>query len=64
MSDAQAARLLEHAMVDAVVLRTTDRSMFMLSTAMPPPVDATFDLREASPAALVADAFETLFSNP
>ena len=64
VSDAQAARLLEHAMVDAVVLRTTDRSMFMLSTAMPPPVDATFDLREASPAALVADAFETLFSNP
>lgn len=64
VTDRQAARLLEHAMVDAVVLRTADRSMFMLAAAMPPPVDATFDLRDAAPAALVADAFGTLFSGP
>ena len=64
VTDRQAARLLEHAMVDAVVLRTADRSMFMLAAAMPPPVDATFDLRDAAPAALVADAFGTLLSGP
>lgn len=53
-------RLLDHAMVEAVVLRTPDRSSFMLSTDMPPPIDATFDLRAASPYDLIVDAFDVM----
>ena len=64
IDERQTARLLAHAMVDAVVLRTADRSMFMLSTAMPPPVDAAYDLRGATFAALIGDAFEALFDGP
>ena len=64
VDERQAERLLAHAMVDAVVLRTADRSMFMLSTAMPPSVDATYDLRGAGPATLIVDAFATLLEGP
>lgn len=53
-------RLLDHAMVEAVVLRTPERSSFMLSTDMPPPIDATFDLRDATPRALMLAAFDVL----
>jgi signal transduction histidine kinase len=57
-------RLLAHAMVEAVVLRTPDRSMFMLSTKMPPPVDHTYDLRHAMAWDLIADAFAALAEGP
>jgi signal transduction histidine kinase len=58
------ARLLAHTMVEAVVLRTADRSMFMLSSEMPPAVDATYDLREATAARLIVEAFRTLLEGP
>jgi signal transduction histidine kinase len=54
------SRLLDHAMVEAVVLRTPQRSSFMLSTDMPPPIDATFDLRGATPYDLIVDAFQVM----
>ena len=57
-------RLLGHAMVEAVVLRTAARSSFMLSTAMPPSVDATYDLRRATPLTLIIDAFRVLIDGP
>lgn len=53
-------RLLDHAMVDAVALRTPERSSFMLSTDMPPPIDATYDLREDGPFDLIMDAFDVM----
>ncbi len=64
VDDRQARRLLTHALVDAVALRTADRSMFMLSSTMPPPVDATYDLHNAGPWVLIADAFATLLDSP
>lgn len=54
------SRLLGHAMVEAVVLRTPQRSSFMLSSDMPPPIDATFDLRGATPYNLIVDAFQVM----
>ncbi len=54
------ARMLGHAMVDAVVLRTPARSSFMMSVDMPPPVDDTFDLRESGPVELIFDAFDVM----
>ena len=51
-------------MVEAVVLRTAARSSFMLSTAMPPSVDATYDLRRATPLTLIIDAFRVLIDGP
>lgn len=53
-------RLLGHAMVEAVVLRTPTQSSFMLSTAMPPPVDATYDLRTTGPIDLMLEAFAVM----
>jgi signal transduction histidine kinase len=64
LDSALEARLLAHAMVEAVVLRTADRSMFMLSSDMPPAVDATYDLREATPTRLIIEAFRTLLEGP
>ena len=57
-------RLLDHAMVEAVVLRTPERSSFMLSKDMPPPFDATYDLRNATPRTLIMAAFDVLVDGP
>ena len=57
-------RLLDHAMVEAVVLRTPERSSFMLSKDMPPPIDATYDLRNATPRTLIMAAFDVLVDGP
>jgi signal transduction histidine kinase len=58
------SRLLDHAMVEAVVLRTPERSSLMLSKDMPPPIDETFDLRLANPQALIMAAFGALADGP
>lgn len=57
------ASLLNHAMVEGVVLRRPNVSQLMLSGRMPPAVDATFDLRAASILNLVVDAFDLLAGN-
>ncbi|MDP6951337.1 MAG: HAMP domain-containing sensor histidine kinase [Alphaproteobacteria bacterium] len=64
LAPALVQRLLDHAMVDAVVLRTEERSDFMLSQDMPPAIDASYDLRDASAATLILDAFGALIDGP
>lgn len=64
VEEALARRLLAHARVDAVALRTADRSMMLLSSDPLPPAEASYDLRGAAPAALVADAFRVLLRGP
>ncbi len=64
LAPALVQRLLDHAMVDAVVLRTEMRSNFMLSKDMPPAIDASYDLRDASAATLIFDAFRALVDGP
>ncbi|HEX9647095.1 MAG TPA: HAMP domain-containing sensor histidine kinase [Alphaproteobacteria bacterium] len=64
LDEALEQRLLAHAMVEVVVLRTPDRSMLMLSTKMPPPVDHTYDLRRAQAMDLIAAAFRVLIEGP
>ncbi len=46
----------------AVVLKRPDTRFLMLSEDMPPKVDATFDLREASPWVLMRDSFAALLA--
>jgi len=50
--------LLRHARVRSVALRMPDAAYLMLGA--PPPVDATFDLRDPSPPWLIRDAFVAL----
>ena len=64
VEEALARRLLAHARVDAVALRTADRSTMLLSPDPLPPAEASYDLRGAAPAALVADAFRVLLRGP
>ena len=54
------ASLLERAGVSAVSLKRTGTRRLVLSDGMPVTLDATFDLREATPLGLIADAAETL----
>ena len=56
------AELLAQAMVEGVVLRRPEASMLLLSSKMPPAIDATYDLREAGAATLIMDAFEVLWT--
>lgn len=50
------AELLENAGVFNVVLRRDEVRQLMLSTPMPRPIDATFDLRDGTPMVLIRDA--------
>lgn len=52
--------LLEHARVKAVALMRPEMKTLALGFDMPPAVDASFDLREATPVTLIRDAFDTL----
>ena len=52
--------LLRHAGVRAVVLMRPESRTLALGYDMPPKVAAAFDLREATPASLIRDAFDTL----
>ena len=51
-------QLLIHARVRSIALRMPAASYLMLGEA--PPIDATFDLLEATPATLIREAFITL----
>ncbi len=51
-------KLLEHARVRSIALRMPDAAYLMLGE--PPPVDAAFDLRGATAAELIRDAFVAL----
>ncbi|ADO43626.1 sensor histidine kinase [Ketogulonicigenium vulgare] len=55
--------LLENAEVFNVVLRRNDVRQLVLSSPVPGPVNATYDLRTASQPELVRDALVSLFNN-
>lgn len=55
------AELLENAEVFNVVLRRDEMRQLMLSSPMPRPITATYDLREASAMTLISDALSRLF---
>ncbi len=56
------AELLENAGVFNVVLRRDEMRQLMLSSPIPEPIAETFDLRDASPMVLIADAMQRLAS--
>lgn len=56
------AELLENAGVYNVVLRRDEIRQLMLSSDMPRPVEATFDLRTPAPGALIRDAMARLLN--
>jgi signal transduction histidine kinase len=53
--------LLAGARVRGIVLKLPEARTLMLSERMPPSVDATYDLRLATPASLIWNAFSTLY---
>ncbi len=56
-------KLLEQAMVRIVSIKRKDARSLYLGDDMPPPVHASFDLRDPSWFGLAVDAFETLMMN-
>ncbi|HYG91909.1 MAG TPA: HAMP domain-containing sensor histidine kinase [Azospirillum sp.] len=54
------AKLLAHVGAHVIDLIQSDSHVYMLSSTMPPQVDATFDLREATFVSLIANAFMAL----
>lgn len=55
------AELLSNAEVFNVVLRRDEMRQLILSSPMPRPIDATFDMRDAGPTELIGDAIMRLF---
>ncbi|WP_448204050.1 sensor histidine kinase [Azospirillum sp. sgz302134] len=53
-------KLLAHVGARAVDLVQPDSRVYMLARSMPPRIDAVFDLRDATAASLIADAFVAL----
>ncbi len=62
VSPALTRALLSHAKVDAIALHRLNGKVMALMGDMPPSIDASFDLREATPIGLIRDGFGTLFS--
>lgn len=60
ISPALEQKLLDHARVKAVALMRPEMKTLALGFDMPPTVDASFDLRAATPVTLIRDAFDTL----
>jgi signal transduction histidine kinase len=56
------AELLRNAEVFNVVLRRDEMRQLMLSSPMPQPISATYDLRDAGAATLISDALVRLFT--
>lgn len=56
------AELLRNAEVFNVVLRRDEMRQLMLSSPMPQPISATFDLRDAGAVALISDALSRMFT--
>ena len=54
--------LLSHARVDAIAMDRPNGKVMILKGDMPPSIDASFDLRKATPIGLIRDGFDTLFS--
>jgi hypothetical protein len=61
---ALAAELLANAGVQSIALRQSDRRELVLSMPAPVPIDASYDLREARPLALIADALAVFVVPP
>ncbi|WP_127115588.1 sensor histidine kinase [Shimia sediminis] len=61
IDDELEAELLRNAEVFNVVLRRDEMRQLVLSSPMPQPIDATFDLRNAGPFDLIGDAMRRLF---
>lgn len=57
------AELLRNAEVYNVVLRRDEMRQLILSSPMPRPIDATFDMRDAGPGQLIRDAMARLFDS-
>lgn len=62
LSDELEAELLENAEVFNVVLRRDEVRQLMLSSPMPMPISATFDLRKPGAVMLIRDAMSRLFT--
>ena len=62
LSDDLEAELLKNAGVFNVVLRRDDMRQLMLSSPIPEPIAATYDLRDATPWVLIRDALHRLFT--
>jgi len=62
LSTALEAELLQNAEVFNVVLRRDEMRQLMLSSPMPKPISATFDLRDAGAVALISDALSRMFT--
>lgn len=63
VSDELERELLNQAQAYVIALRRPDNVKLMLGGDMPPPVDASFDLRERGFFMLIGDAFDTLFQS-
>ena len=63
IDDELEAELLRNAEVFNVVLRRDEMRQLVLSSPMPQPIDATFDLRDAGPIDLIGDAMGRLFDS-
>ncbi|WP_372884370.1 sensor histidine kinase [Shimia sp.] len=61
IDDELEAELLRNAEVYNVVLRRDEMRQLILSSPMPQPIDATYDLRNAGPLTLIGDAMRRLF---
>lgn len=61
VSKALERELLRHVQGYGVILQKPDSKVLMLSSDMPPNIDATIDLSESSFFGLIGDAFATLF---
>ncbi len=61
VSKALERELLRHVGGYGVILQKPDSKVLMLSSDMPPKIDATIDLRKSSFFGLIGDAFATLF---
>jgi signal transduction histidine kinase len=60
VSEELSNELLAGAGVRGIVLKRPEARSLMLSEKMPPSIDATYDLREATPFSLIWNAFSTL----
>jgi signal transduction histidine kinase len=63
VSDELERELLNQAGAYVIAMRRPDGVKLMLGGDMPPPVDASFDLRERDFFMLIGDAFDTLFQS-
>ena len=61
VSEELSRELLAGARVRGIVLKLPEARTLMLNEKMPPSIDASYDLRQATPASLIWNAFSTLW---